>query len=81
MLTRRFATKRAGESPSFYRTGVTFHSDYHARREGEHRALAEAAITAEAKRAHLGMADQHAARTRSVGSLPDKDQRRRATGR
>ena len=56
-------------------------SDYHARREGEHRALAEAAITAEAKRAHLGMADQHAARTRSTGSLPGEGQRRRATGR
>lgn len=36
--------------------------DYHARREREHRAQAEAATTEQAKLAHLAMADQHAAR-------------------
>lgn len=35
--------------------------NYHARREREHRAQAEAATTEKAKLVHLAMADQHAA--------------------
>lgn len=36
--------------------------EYHARREQEHRAQAAAAVTKQAKLAHIVMADLHAAR-------------------
>ena len=39
--------------------------DYHARREREHRALAEAAATEKAKLAHIGIAKLHAAKAQA----------------
>ena len=40
--------------------------DYHARREREHRALAEAAATEKVKLVHLAMADQHLVRAENA---------------